>query len=60
MDVTVPSADPKYKLHKIYFNNSDLFSLLSRNIDILPEDFQDILLCKEGKGEKEQTGRPTK
>lgn len=37
MDVSMPSADPNYKLNpNIYFNNSDLFSLLSRNIDILP------------------------
>jgi hypothetical protein len=41
MDVNLPSGDDKYKLNSnIYFNNSELFSLLSRNLDILPEEFQ--------------------
>lgn len=31
------------------FANSDVFSLLSRNIDILPEEFQAFLLEKEAK-----------
>lgn len=38
MDVNLPPTDQNYQLnHDIYFNNSDLFSLLSRHIDILPE-----------------------
>ncbi len=41
MDINMPSTDHNYTLnHDIYFNNSDLFSLLSRNLDILPEEFQ--------------------
>jgi hypothetical protein len=41
MDVNLPCTSEKEKLNfDIYFNNSDLFSLLSRNIDILPEEFQ--------------------
>lgn len=47
MDVNMPPTDAKYELNpNIYLNNSDLFSLLSRNIDILPEEFQEILMCK--------------
>ena len=57
MDVNMPSIDNNQPLNKnIYFNNSDLFSLLSRNTDILPEEFQEVLMGKEGKnnsGEKE-------
>lgn len=50
MDVNLPPTDHKYELNpNIYFNNSDLFSLLSRNMDILPEEFQEILMCKEPK-----------
>jgi hypothetical protein len=50
MDVNMPYIEQKYTINpNIYFNNSDLFSLLSRNVDILPEDFQEILMCKEGK-----------
>ena len=41
MDVNMPSLEDKYVINpNIYFNNSDLFSLLSRNVDILPEEFQ--------------------
>jgi energy-converting hydrogenase A subunit M len=50
MDVSLPCTDIKYTPNaNFYFNNSDLFSLLSRNLDILPEEFQEILMCKEGK-----------
>ena len=52
MDVNMPSIDLKGDLNpNIYFNNSDLFSLLSRNMDILPEEFQEILMCKEQKNQ---------
>lgn len=55
MDVNLPPTDHKYQLNpNIYFNNSDLFSLLSRNIDILPEEFQEILMCKEPKNTSEK------
>lgn len=37
----------KNKTQSVYLNNSDLFSTLSRNYDILPEEFQEILQCKE-------------
>ena len=41
MDVNMPSLEHKSDVNaNIYFNNSDLFSLLSRNVDILPEEFQ--------------------
>lgn len=30
----------KSKVQSVYLNNSDLFSTLSRNLDILPEEFQ--------------------
>ena len=50
MDVNMPELESKYVINpNIYFNNSDLFSLLSRNVDILPEEFQEILMCKETK-----------
>ena len=50
----MPCTDQKFNVEpNIYFNNSDLFSLLSKNIDILPEEFQEILLCKESNQEKE-------
>ena len=53
----MPQIDDKYVVNpQTYFNNSDLFSLLSRHIDILPEEFQEILMCKETKNpEKEST-----
>lgn len=38
MDVSLPSNPDKFKVSSnIYLNNSDLFSTLSRNFDILPE-----------------------
>lgn len=47
MDVGLPNNPDKNKLlSNIYLNNSDLFSTLSRNFDILPEEFQEILQCK--------------
>jgi hypothetical protein len=61
MDVNLPCTDEKYKPNSaIYFNNSDLFSLLSRNMDILPEEFQEILLCKESKNQEKQGSKLTK
>ena len=48
MDVAMPyNPDQRRQIENLYFNNSDLFSLLSRNIDILPEEFQETLFCKE-------------
>ena len=40
MDVSIPCNPDTAKPANIYLNNSDLFSTLSRNIDILPEEFQ--------------------
>lgn len=58
MDVTLPCQDNNYQLNSnIYFNNSDLFSLLSRNMDILPEDFQEILMCKDSKNNEKEASR---
>lgn len=38
MDVSLPNNPDKQKISQhIYLNNSDLFSTLSRNFDILPE-----------------------
>ena len=52
MDVGLPPPNQSYTPHKIYFNNSDLFSLLSRHIDVLPEHFQEILLERDTKENK--------
>ena len=40
MDVSIPFNPDNSHSNPIYLNNSDLFSTLSRNIDILPEEFQ--------------------
>ena len=40
MDVSIPFNPDKAHSNLIYLNNSDLFSTLSRNVDILPEEFQ--------------------
>lgn len=48
MDVNVPFNSDKNKTAPVYLNNSDLFSTLSRNIDILPEELQEVLQFKEG------------
>lgn len=38
MDVGLPNNPDKNKISpNVYLNNSDLFSTLSRNFDILPE-----------------------
>ena len=38
MDVSLPNNPDKSKISSsVYLNNSDLFSTLSRNFDILPE-----------------------
>lgn len=38
MDVALPNNPDHQKISRnIYLNNSDLFSTLSRNFDILPE-----------------------
>ena len=56
MDILMLPENKVYKpSEKIVFANSDVFSLLSRNIDILPEEFQSFLLDKEGK-EKNEDG----
>ena len=48
MDAGLISNPEKDKpLPSVVLNNSDLFSLLSRNIDILPDEFNEILMCKE-------------
>lgn len=62
MDVNMPCMEQQnYKVNpNIYFNNSDLFSLLSRNVDILPEGFQEILMCKEIKNVEKGSSRVTK
>ena len=61
MDVSLPSTDPKYHPNaNFYFNNSDLFSLLSRNVDILPEEFLEILMCKESKQSEKELNRVSK
>lgn len=61
MDVNLPCTDEKYKPNSnIYFNNSDLFSLLSRNIDILPEEFQEILMCRESKNQEKEPSKLSK
>ena len=60
MDVGMPPANQGYSPHKIYFNNSDIFSLLSRHLDVLPDQFQEILLEKdsrEGREKEERAGR---
>jgi hypothetical protein len=50
MDVLMLPENKGYKLtENIVFANSDVFSLLSRNFDILPEEFQSFLMDKEGK-----------
>lgn len=48
MDVGL-TANPDFNtsLPQVILNNSDLFSLLSRNVDILPEEFHEILMCRE-------------
>lgn len=46
MDVNIPFNPDKERLNSAYLNNSDLFSTLSRNLDILPEEFYEILQCK--------------
>ena len=46
MDINLPYHHQHLKLANPYFHNSDLFSLLSRNMDILPEDLKDILLSE--------------
>jgi len=44
MDINLPYYNKHVFTDKnVYFNNSDLFSLLSRNMDILPDDLRDIL-----------------
>ena len=56
MDILMLPENKVYKpSENIVFANSDVFSLLSRNIDILPEEFQSFLLDKEGK-EKNEDG----
>ena len=40
MDVNIPfNPDKEKPQSSIYLNNSDIFSTLSRNADILPEEF---------------------
>jgi hypothetical protein len=47
MDVLMLPENKAYKpSESIVFVNSDVFSLLSRNIDILPEEFQTFLFDK--------------
>ena len=47
MDVLMLPENKAYKpSENIVFVNSDVFSLLSRNIDILPEEFQTFLFDK--------------
>ncbi len=54
MDVLMLPENKAYKpSENIVFANSDVFSLLSRNIDILPEEFQTFLLDKESKDKNE-------
>lgn len=61
MDVNMPNIEHKESVNSnIYFNNSDLFSLLSRNLDILPEDFQEILMCKESKNPEKDVAKISK
>ncbi len=48
MDVLMLPENKTYRpSDTLVFANSDVFSLLSRNIDILPEEFQSFLLDKE-------------
>jgi hypothetical protein len=55
MDVLMLPENKAYKPNEsIVFANSDVFSLLSRNIDILPEEFQSFLLDKENKDKNEE------
>lgn len=50
MDVLMLPENKAYKPpENIVFANSDVFSLLSRNVDILPEEFQSFLLDKDFK-----------
>lgn len=47
MDVSMLPENKSYKLpENILFANSDVFSLLSRNVDILPAEFQSFLMEK--------------
>lgn len=55
MDVLMLPENKSYKPNEsIVFANSDVLSLLSRNIDILPEEFQSFLLDKENKDKNEE------
>jgi hypothetical protein len=50
MDVLMPSESKSYKpAENLTFANSDVFSLLSRNIDILPEEFQSYFQERDNK-----------
>ena len=62
MDVGLTqNPDTDKPISNIVLNNSDLFSLLSRNMDILPEEFHENLICKEGKSlEKENKEKISK
>ena len=48
MDVALnPNPDMHKHINNVVLNNSDLFSLLCRNNDILPEEIQDFIVYKE-------------
>jgi hypothetical protein len=60
MDVLMLPENKAYKPpENIVFANSDVFSLLSRNVDILPEEFQSFLLDKDFKDKTEENAEKT-
>jgi hypothetical protein len=53
LTVTLPSTPEGYQSNdSVDFNNSDMFSLISRNIDLVPEEFQTTVGFTDSKKDK--------
>ena len=52
--VTLPSHPEGYQTSApVDFNNSEMFSLISRNIDLIPEEFQSMVGYSDSRKDKE-------